>query len=98
PASAGAHAGRALFSSPANGIELPVQPYRSGVMQGARNWGGAAPAVERWIVDLQLALTSEPADHIDLATDLGRRHLGPSGGHRRPSRPSTGNLRSGSAE
>src|SRR6516165_10384925 len=50
-------------------------------MQRARNWGAAAPAIGRRIVDFEFALTAEAADNVDFPAHLGHRHLGAGGGH-----------------
>src|SRR6516162_11190538 len=50
-------------------------------MQRARNWGAAAPAIGRRIVDFEFALATEAADNVDFPAHLGHRHLGTGGGH-----------------
>ena len=47
----------------ADDIQLALQAYRCRVMQGTRNGCAAAPAVGLRIVDFELALAAEPADH-----------------------------------
>ena len=79
----------------ADDIELALQAHRGRVMQRARNGGAAAPAVGGRIVDFELALAAEPADHVDFAVHLGHRHLGARGGHRGARGPAAGALRQG---
>ena len=64
-----------------------MKAHRRRVMQRARDRGAAAPAVGGRIVDLELALAAEAADHVDLAVHLGDRHLGARGRHRRAGGP-----------
>jgi len=57
-------------------MKLAVKPHRCRMMQRARDCSANAPTVQRWIVDLNLALTSETTDHEDAPGHLRDRDLG----------------------